>query len=90
MTAGELRFQAQLHQRRHRVIGAQDRVSKLEQRVRPRGQAGIQLGAEFPQRQEPVNGTGELGRIQGCRRQQRELPPAGQRRENMVVQRLLL
>ena len=90
VTAGELRFQAQLHQRRHRVIGAQDRVSKLEQRVRPRGQAGIQLGAEFPQRQEPVNGTGELGRIQGCRRQQRELPPAGQRRENMVVQRLLL
>ena len=33
---GELRLQAQLHQRRHRVIGAQHRVGQLEQRVRPR------------------------------------------------------
>ena len=90
VTAGELRFQAQLHQRRHRMIGAQNRVSKLEQRVCPPGQAGIQPGAEFPQRQEPVNGSGELGGLGGCRRQQRELTPAGQRRENMVVQRLLL
>jgi hypothetical protein len=36
VTAGELRLQAQLHQRGHRVIRAQDRVHKLEQRVRPR------------------------------------------------------
>ena len=36
VAAGELRLQAQLHQRRHRVIRAQDRVRKLEQRVRPR------------------------------------------------------
>jgi hypothetical protein len=33
---GELRLQAHLHQRCHRVIGAQHRVGKLEQGVRPR------------------------------------------------------
>jgi len=41
VAAGELRLQAQLHQRRHGVIGAQDRVGQLEQRVRPRVQAFI-------------------------------------------------
>ena len=89
VATAELRDQRQLHQRGHRVISSQDRIGQLELRVRPRGQAGIQPGAELPQRQEPVNGTGDLGRIRGCRRQQREPLPAGQRRENMVVQRLL-
>ena len=41
VAAGELRLQAQLHQRRHRVIGAQDRVGQLEQGIRPRVQAFI-------------------------------------------------
>jgi len=41
VAAGELRLQAQLHQRRHGVIGAQDRVGQLEQGVRPRVQAFI-------------------------------------------------
>jgi hypothetical protein len=63
--AGELRLQRQLHQRGHGVIGAQDRVNQLELRVRSRGQAGIQLRAELLQRQEPVNGTGDLSRIKG-------------------------
>jgi len=41
VAAGELRLQAQLHQRRHGVIGAQDRVGQLEQGVGPRVQAFI-------------------------------------------------
>ena len=41
MAAGELRLLAQLHQRRHGVIGAQDCVGQLEQGVRPRVQAFI-------------------------------------------------
>ncbi len=49
VAAGELRLQAQLHQRRHRVICAQDGARQLEQRVRPRRQALIQPGPELPQ-----------------------------------------
>ena len=49
VTAGELRLQAQLHQRRHRVIGAQDRVGQLEQGVRPCVQALVQFLPELPQ-----------------------------------------
>jgi hypothetical protein len=60
--AGELRLQAHLHQRRHRMIGAQHRVGKLEQRVRPRVQALVQRLPEPAQPfQRPVarNGAGE-------------------------------
>ena len=41
VAAGELRLLAQLHQRRHGVIGAQDRAGQLEQGVRARVQAFI-------------------------------------------------
>jgi hypothetical protein len=69
--AGELRLQRQLHQRRHRVIGAQDRVAQLEQRIRPRGQALIQLQAELPQRlvrPVPRDRIRDPGRIRRLRR----------------------
>jgi len=48
VAAGELRLQAQLHQRRHRVIRAQDRVGQLEQGIGPPRQAVIQPGPELP------------------------------------------
>ena len=99
VAAAELRYQRQLDQRGHRVIGAQDRVAQLEARIRPGGQAPVQPGTELPQRQVPVNRAGDLRRVrrgrQHCRRRgrgrhrQRELLPAGQRCENMVVQRSL-
>jgi len=55
VATGELRFQAQLHQRRHGVIGAQDRVGQLEQGVRPPVQALIQRLPEPAQTlQRPV------------------------------------
>src|SRR5439155_21194821 len=38
------------HQRRHRVIGAQDSVVQLEGRVRAGGQARVQPGTELRQR----------------------------------------
>ena len=41
VTAAELRHQRQPGQRGHRVIGAQDRVAQLEQRICPRGQASV-------------------------------------------------
>jgi hypothetical protein len=66
VTAAELRLQAQRHQRRHRVISAQDRVAQLEQRILPRRQALIQPRAELPQPfQRPVPGgrAGEHRRI---------------------------
>ena len=99
VAAAELRYQRQLDQQGHRVIGAQDRVAQLEARIRPGGQAPVQPGTELPQRQVPVNRAGDLRRVrrgrQHCRRRgrgrhrQRELLPAGQRCENMVVQRSL-
>ena len=49
VAAGELRFQAQPHQRRHRVIRAQDSVGELGQRVSPQRQATVQPGPESPQ-----------------------------------------
>ena len=67
VAAAELRHQRQLRQRGHRVIGAQDRVAQLEQRVSPRGQAPVQPGAELPQRHVPVDGPGDLRRIRGGR-----------------------
>jgi hypothetical protein len=97
VTAAERRHQRQLRQRGHRVISAQDRVAQLEQRISPRGQAAVQPGAELPQRQVPVNGAGDLGRVRHGGRQRgagrcrkREPLPAGQPCENMVIQRLLL
>jgi len=61
VAAGELRLQAQLHQRRHRVIRAQDRVGQLEQGISPPRQAVIQPGPELPQPlQRPV--TRDRGR----------------------------
>jgi hypothetical protein len=68
VTAAELRHQRQLDQRGHRVIGTQDRVAQLEQRISPRGQAPVQPGTELPQRQVPVNRACHLRRIQGSRR----------------------
>jgi hypothetical protein len=41
-----LRRQRQVDQRSDRSIGAQQRVGELEQRVRPGGQAVIQVGPE--------------------------------------------
>ena len=63
VAAAELRHQRQPGQRGHRVIGAQDRVAQLEQRICPRGQAPVQPGAELPQRHVPVNRAGHLRRI---------------------------
>jgi hypothetical protein len=61
VAAGELRLQAQPHQRRHRVIGAQHGVGQLEQGVRPPRQAAVQPGPELPQPlQRPV--TRDCGR----------------------------
>ena len=89
--AAEGRYQRQLHQRGHRVIGAQDRVAQLEQRISAGGQAPVQPGAELPQRHVPGDGVGDLGRVRGGRdrRRQRELLPAGSSCENMVIQRPL-
>jgi hypothetical protein len=42
-------FQAQVRQRRHRRVGAKQRVGQVDQRVRAAGAAGVQLGAERPQ-----------------------------------------
>jgi hypothetical protein len=50
VAAAELRLQAQLHQRPHRVIRAQDGVRQVEQRVRPRRQAPVQPQPEPLQR----------------------------------------
>ena len=44
--AAELRLQRQLRRRAHRPLRAQHRVAQLEQRVRPRGEALMQLTAE--------------------------------------------
>jgi hypothetical protein len=46
------RLQAQVWQRRDR-LGAQQRVAKLEQRIRAVGEAGVQLS---PERTEPRKG----------------------------------
>jgi hypothetical protein len=70
VAAGKLRLQAQLHQRRHRVIRAQHRVGQLEQRVRPRVQALVQRLPELPQplqRLVPRNGAGEDRRVRSRR-----------------------
>jgi hypothetical protein len=71
------------------VIVAQDRIDQLEGGIRAGGQALIQPGAELSQRQVASDRTGRLARIGAGRRQQREPLPAGQRCENMVIQRLL-
>jgi len=71
------------------VIGAQDRIGELEERVRARGQAPVQAFPELPQRQVAGYRAGYLARIRGGRRHQREALPSGQRCENMVIQRLL-
>ena len=63
--AAKGRHQRQLDQRRHRVIGAQDRIGQLEQRIRAGGQAPVQPGTELPQRHVPGNSGGDLGRIRG-------------------------
>ena len=89
VAAAELRLQAQLDQRGHRMIGAQDRIDQLEGGIRAGGQALIQPGAELPQRQVAGDRAGHLAGMGGGRRQQREPLPAGQRCENMVTQRLL-
>ena len=68
VTAAELRHQRQLDQRGHRVIGTQDRIAQIEQRIRPRGQAPVQPGTELPQRHVPVNRAGHVRGIQGGRR----------------------
>ena len=49
------------------MIGAQDRVGQLEQRISAGGQAPVQPGTELPQRHIPGDGTGDLGRIRGGR-----------------------
>ena len=70
VAAGELRLQAQLHQRRHRVIRAQDGVGKLEQSVCPRVQALVQRLPEPAQPgQCPVarNGAGKDRRVRSAR-----------------------
>ena len=68
VTAAELRHQRQLDQRGYRVIGAQDRIAQIGQRICPRGQAPVQPGTELPQRHVPVNRACHLGGIQGGRR----------------------
>ena len=61
--ASELRLPRQLDQRGHRVIGAQDRIRQLEQRIGPGGKARIQPGAELTQRQEPRDRLCRLRRV---------------------------
>jgi len=65
VAAGELRLQAQLHQRRHGVIGAQDRVGQLEQGVRPRVQAFIQ---RLPEPAQPFQRPVARDRVREHRR----------------------
>jgi hypothetical protein len=48
------RFQAQVRQRRDR-LGAQQRITELEQRIGAAGKAGVQLG---PERAKPHQGGG--------------------------------
>jgi hypothetical protein len=70
VAAAELRHRRQLDQRRHRVIGAQDRIGQLEQGVRPGGQALIQPDPELPQRLAgpvPRDRVRDLGRIRRLR-----------------------
>ena len=82
---GELRLQAQLHQRRHRVIRAQHGVGELEQGIGPPRQAVIQPGPELPQPlHRPV--TGDRGReharirgLDGRARRQRDVPGSRKR-----------
>ncbi|WSC59190.1 hypothetical protein OG808_02275 [Streptomyces sp. NBC_01761] len=49
MAAPVLRRQRQVDQRLHRSIGAQQRVGEFEQRVRPGGQAIVEVGPELGQ-----------------------------------------
>jgi hypothetical protein len=65
VAAGELRLQAQLHQRRHGVISAQDRVGQLEQGVRPRVQALIE---RLPEPAQPFQRPPAGDRVRGHRR----------------------
>ncbi len=65
VAAGELRLQAQLHQRRHRVIGAQHRVGQLEQGIRPRVQAFIQ---RLPEPAQPLQRPVARDRVREDRR----------------------
>ena len=78
VAAGELRLQAQLHQRRHRVIRAQDRVSKLEQGVRPRLQALVQ---RLPEPAQPGQGpvARDCGREDRRVRRRCQVPPGYQK-----------
>jgi hypothetical protein len=72
VAAGELRLQAQLHQRRHGVIRAQDRVGQFEQRVRPRVQALVQ---RLPEPAQPLQDQIARDRVREDRRVR--LRPAG-------------
>ena len=60
--------QAQLHQRRHGVIGAQDRVGQLEQGVRPPVQALIQ---RLPEHAQPLQRPVARHRVREDRRVRR-------------------
>ncbi len=75
VAAAELRHQRQLHQRRHRMISAQDRVAQLEARVRPGSQALIQPGTELPQ---PLVRPVPRDRVRDLRRIRRLRPDPGQ------------
>lgn len=46
VTTSMLTDQGQLHQRPYRPVRAQHRIDKLEQRIRPPGQTGIELPPE--------------------------------------------
>ena len=77
VTAGELRLQGHLNQRRHRVIRAQHRVGKLEQGIGPPRQAAVKTDPELPQplQRPPARDRGrEHARVRcladrACRRQ---------------------
>jgi hypothetical protein len=82
VTPAELRLQAQLHQRRHRVIRAQDSVGELEQGIRPPRQALIQPGPELPQPlQRPVTRqrVREHAQVRDLARQRQDLPGSRER-----------
>jgi hypothetical protein len=64
----ELRLQAQLHQRCHRVIGAQHRIGQLEQGVRPGVQALMQ---RLPEPAQPVQRPVARDRVRDDRRVRR-------------------
>ena len=74
---------------RRNCVSAVRIITEVRPEYPPRGQAPVQALPELPQRQVTGDRAGYLTGFRVGRRHQREPLPAGQRCENMVIQRLL-